>query len=394
MSFLRCKTVDRSKFADTAPGTLVRVATPDPDWGFVPVKIPRNWPLPPHLYRKLISAREKLARLDGAGRYMPASSILLRPLQQREAIASSRLEGTFATAEELLAYGLEPKSPTSTTDPTNAWREVFNYDEALQKGQQALEKLPLSNRVIKNLHSILLSGVRGADRTPGEFRTTQVHIGSDRRFVPSPPNKIEELMHDIEKYMNESEDTLDPLVRSFLAHYQFETTHPFLDGNGRVGRLLLSLMVYKTCGLQQPWLYLSEYFEKNENDYIDALFNVSAQGDWAGWVNVCLNATISEAHDAMDRIDKLLTLKKRYEEKIIKTKGANVRLTQILTSLFASPMVTVPSLAKKIKVTFPTAQADVDKLIGLKILQKSARSNRPQYYIASEIFSVAYVQNA
>jgi Fic family protein len=385
--------VDRSKFIESAPGALVKVATPDPDWAFVPANIPRNWELPTHLYSKLISAREKLARLDGAGRFMPASSILLRPLQQREAITSSRLEGTFATAEELLAYGLEPKNPTSATDPTNAWREVFNYDEALQKGQQALEKLPLSNRVIKNLHSVLLSGVRGADRTPGQFRTKQVHIGSDRRFVPPPPEKIEDLMHDVEKYMNESENTLDPLIRSFLVHYQFETTHPFLDGNGRVGRLLLSLMVYKTCGLQQPWLYLSAYFARHKNEYIDALFNVSAQGNWAAWASVCLNATISESQDAIDRIDKLLTLKKTYEEKINKTKGANIRLTQILASLFASPLVTIPSLQKQFNVTFPTAQADVDKLITMQILRKSSRPHRPQFYIASEIFSVAHMES-
>lgn len=382
--------MDLSKFLEGYPGKLVKVATPDPDWAFVPNPLPRNWALPTELYPKLITAREKLARLDGAGRFMPASSILLRPLQQREAITSSRLEGTFVTAEELLAYGLEPKNPVSTSDPKNAWREVFNYDEALQKGQKTLKDFPLSNGVIKELHNVLLSGVRGANRTPGQFRTRQVHIGADRRFVPSPPERVEGLMHGIEEYMNETEDSLDPLVRSFMAHYQFETTHPFLVGNGRVGRLLLSLMVYKTCGLQQPWLYLSAHFEKNKNEYIDALFNVSAQGNWGAWVNVCLNASIAEAQNAMERIDKLLELKKTYEAKIHAHKGSNVRLMKILTSLLASPMVTVPRLQKQFDVTFPTAQADMDKLIALGILKKSARINKPQYYIAAEIFAAAY----
>jgi Fic family protein len=384
--------LDREKFSGQSPGSLVRVQTPDPDWAFVPAPLPAAWALPTELYPKLISAREKLARLDGAGRFMPASSILLRPLQQREAIKSSRLEGTFATAEELLAYGLEPKDPSSQADPVNSWREVFNYDSALQKGQKTLEELPLSNRAIRELHNVLLSGVRGADRTPGEFRKRQVHIGSDRRFVPAPPADIEDLMGGLETYMNEEEVNPDPLVRSFLAHYQFETIHPFLDGNGRVGRLLLSLMVWKTCGLQQPWLYLSAYFEKHKDDYIEALFDVSTRGNWAGWVHLCLNATIAETQDAMARIDRLLELKKAYEAKINQTKGAPARLHNIVSSLLAGPIVTIPSLAAKFDVTFPTAQADVGRLMRMQILARSTRRTKPQYYIAREIFSAAYME--
>jgi Fic family protein len=382
--------MDKSKFSSQSPGKLVKVSTPDPDWAFVPAPIPRNWSIPVDLYPKLIIARDKLARLEGAGKYMPASSLLLRPIQQREAITSSRLEGTFATAEELLAYGLEPKNPTSQSDPVNAWKEVFNYDKALQKGQERLLKIPLSNRLIKELHSVLLSEVRGSTANPGEFRNHQVHIGANRRFVPSPPEKIQDLMRDIEEYMNDSSDILDPLVRSFLTHYQFETIHPFADGNGRVGRLLLSLMVSATCKLQQPWLYLSPYFEKHKDEYIDALFNVSANGDWKSWVNVCLNATISETEEAMERIDELLTIKKKYEQRIRNSKRSNVRLMQIVNLILASPMVTIPSLMKEFKVTFPTAQADVEKLVALKILQKSARAHKPQYYMAEEIFAVAY----
>jgi Fic family protein len=382
--------MDKSKFSSRSPGKLVKVNTPDPDWAFVPDAIPRNWPLPVDLYPKLIIARDQLARLEGAGKYMPASSLLLRPIQQREAITSSRLEGTFATAEELLAYGLEPKIPTSQTDPVNSWKEVFNYDKALQKGQERLLKLPLSNRLIKELHSVLLSNVRGSTANPGEFRKHQVHIGAARRFVPVPPETIEASMRDIEEYMNEPSDTLDPLVRAFLAHYQFESIHPFADGNGRVGRLLLSLMVSATCKLQQPWLYLSPYFEQHKDEYIDALFNVSAKGDWRSWVNICLNATIAETREAMERIDELLDLKRKYEQKIQKSKGSNVRLMEILNLIMASPMVTVPNLMNHFKVTFPTAQADVDKLITMGILEKSTRIHKPQYYIAQQIFAIAY----
>lgn len=382
--------MDREKFSKNSPGTLVPAHTPDPDWAFIPAQLPRDFELPIELYPKLISAREKLSRLDGAGRFMPASSIVLRPLQQREAIKSSRLEGTFATAEELLAYGLEPKEPASQADPANAWKEVFNYDDALQKGRQMIEKLPLSNRLIRALHNVLLTGVRGADRTPGDFRKRQVHIGSDRRFVPPPAAQVEDLMQDLENYMNESESALDPLLRSFLAHYQFETIHPFLDGNGRVGRLLLSLMIWKTCELQHPWLYLSAYFERNKDEYIEALFDVSARGNWGGWVKICLNATIAETQDAMERIDRLLALRKDYEARISQAKSAPARLHNVLSLLLAQPMVTIPSLVKQFGVTFPTAQADVERLMELKILSPSARRSKPQYYIAHDIFSVAY----
>ena len=275
--------MDVEKFGANFPGSLIPIAGAQPDWAFVPHPIPRGWTLPAELVPLLVDAHQALARLDGAGRYLPGNSILLRPLQQREAIRSSALEGTFATAEELLAYGLEPKDPTSSTDPVNAWREVFNYDEALQLGESLLENLPLSSRVIRKLHATLLNGVRGTDRTPGVFRTNQVHIGSDKRFVPPPPNKIDELITDLESYMNEAV-VADNLIQSFIAHYQFETIHPFLDGNGRVGRLLLSLMIFKKCDIQSPWLYLSPFFDKYKDEYIGCLFNVSTQGDWSAWV--------------------------------------------------------------------------------------------------------------
>jgi Fic family protein len=178
-----------------------------------------------------------------------------------------------------------------------------------------------------------------------------------------------------------------------LAHYQFETIHPFLDGNGRVGRLLLSLMVFKKCALQSPWLYLSPYFDKHKDEYIDRLFSVSTRGDWSGWVKLCLRATIAEATNALTRIDKLIALKAKYEERLGKEPRSSVRLQQIVVSLMSSPMTTIPALAKQFKVTFPTAQQDVRKLINLEILEESRRSSKPQYYIAPEFFQVTYSED-
>jgi Fic family protein len=380
--------MDKTKFQEHAPGELVAIETPDPDWAFVPAPLPRDWTLPGDLVHLLVSARESLARLDGAARYLPGNSILIRPLQQREALRSSALEGTFATAEELLAYGLEPKPPTSSSDPVNSWREVFNYDAALQHGQERLKTLPLSSRVFKELHAKLLNGVRGTDRTPGEYRIRQVHIGSDRRFVPPPPEQIQSQIADLERYMNESQET-DCLIQSFLAHYQFETIHPFLDGNGRVGRLLLALMIYTKCGMQSPWLYLSPYFERYKDEYIDRLFAVSTKGDWAGWVEFCLRATDAEAKDALRRIDKLLSLRAEYESRIAAA-GSPARLRLIAGSLLGTPITTIPGIAKSFNVSFPTAQKDVRKLMELNILTQSERSSKPKYFLSPGYLEAAY----
>lgn len=384
--------MDRAQFLPHAPGSLVPITAPEKDWAFVPAPLPRDWTLPSEHVPLLVDARQSLARLDGAGRHLPSHSLLLRPLQRREALRSSALEGTFATAEELLAYGLEPKVPTSTADPANAWREVFNYDTALQQGQRLLKGLPLSGRVIRELHKTLLDRLRGSDRTPGAFRTRQVHIGSDRRFVPAPPDRVADLIAELEHYMNEPLTT-DCLVQAFLAHYQFEAIHPFVDGNGRVGRLLLALMVQLKCGLQSPWLYLSPYFEHYRDEYINRLFAVSTRGDFGAWVAFCLRATVAESNSALERIDRLLTLKAKYEKKLANAARVSARLQPIVSHLLGSPLITIPALAKQFKVTFPTAQKDVRRLVELGILKESPRPSKPQYYISHEFFAAAYAED-
>ena len=373
-----------------APGKLIRISAPHPDWAFVPGPIPKNWQPTPELVPLLVDARQCLARLDGAARYLPANTYLLRPLQQREALRSSALEGTFATAEQLLLYGLEPKEPTSTSDPANAWREVFNYDSALQRADQLLRHLPIASRVMKELHSRLLEGVRGADRTPGIFRKRQVNIGSDRRFVPPPHDQVEDCIAELEKYVNEPDNT-DPLVRAFMAHYQFEAIHPFLDGNGRVGRLLLAVMIHKACSLQAPWLYLSPYFDNHKDEYIDRLFQVSTRGDWNNWIALCLRGTIEESRNALVRIDNLIRLKDKYEKQLAKARSS-ARLQQIVVHLLSSPVTTISSLAKQFDITFPTAQADVRRLMKLRILKQMAPRGKPMSFLAHEFFKASYLE--
>ncbi|MFZ0007737.1 MAG: Fic family protein [Steroidobacteraceae bacterium] len=382
--------MDVTLFGPNSPGNLIRISAPWPDWAFIPGPIPKNWQPTPELVPLLVDARQCLARLDGAARYLPANTYLLRPLQQREALRSSALEGTYATAEQLLLYGLEPKEPTSSSDPANAWREVFNYDSALQRAEQLLRHVPIASRVMKELHSRLLEGVRGADRTPGVFRRRQVHIGSDRRFVPAPHDQVEDCIAKLERYINEPDNT-DPLVRTFMAHYQFEAIHPFLDGNGRVGRLLLAVMIHRACSLQAPWLYLSPYFDKHKDEYIDRLFQVSTKGDWNSWIALCLRGTIEESRNALMRIDNLIKLKDKYEKQLAKARSS-ARLQQMVVHLLSSPVTTISALARQFDITFPTAQADVRRLMKLRILKQMVPRSKPMSFIAHEFFKAAYLE--
>jgi Fic family protein len=252
--------MDREKFVASKTGTLVPVSTGTPDWAFIPSPLPRKYHVSLDLWPKLAAAKEELARLDGIGRALPDPQLLLRPLQGREALRSSSLEGTYASAEELLLFELDPIEPAAQSDRANDWREVSNYAAAVRLGTRLLDELPLSLRLIRDMHRELLTGVRGRDRDPGEFRRTQVHLGSDRRYVPPPVNQLPDCLDDFERFLNdERAEAIDPLIRTYLAHYQFEAIHPFIVGNGRVGRALLSLRVqvvraFASMAVRQPVL--------------------------------------------------------------------------------------------------------------------------------------------
>lgn len=380
--------MDRTRVSPDSPGDLSKVSV-EPgkdDWAFVPRDLTAADAEPPgELWPLLTDAREGIARLDGAGRYLPGHELLLRPLQQREALTSSSLEGTYATPRQLLLYGLEPREPESDRDPANDWREVYNYGRALAYGQEAIkEGQPLSLHLIRSLHDILLHQVRGEDKRPGEFRDRQVYIGSTRRFIPPPARSVPTCLEAFERFMSTEEG--DPLVRAFVAHYQFETIHPFLDGNGRIGRVLLSLMVFKWCGLQQPWLYLSPYFEQHRDEYIDHLFNVSARARMSEWVRFCLEATIHQTRDAMDRIDRLVNLRSEYLGRL--TQGS-VRLPSLIESLFETPVITITQAQQKYQVSYPTAKSDLEKLAAAGILEE-VEGYYPRAFFAAEIMKVAY----
>jgi Fic family protein len=381
--------MDTSLFSDKSPGKLRKITIPDgSDWSFIPDSLPVHWEIPGSLWPLVVEAHKELARLDGIGRHMPNYELLLRPLQNREALKSSSLEGTYATPEQLFLFEIEPKEAKFANGQMNARKEVYNYGRALRHGQELINEIPVSLRLIKELHKELLRDVRGQERDPGNFRNKQVYIGSDRRFIPPPPPEAMECLYALEKDIHRGND-IEKMIFCFMIHYQFEGIHPFLDGNGRVGRLLLSLMIYKWCDLVSPWLYLSPFFDAHKDEYIDLLFNVSAKGDWSGWISFCLRATIHQAKDAIRRFDKLVSLKDQYRNAVLAC-GGSIRMHRIIDRLLESPAITIPLVGKMFDISYPTAKTDIDTLIKCNILYPAGEVGRPKVFISPEIIETVY----
>lgn len=369
--------MQREDFTEKITGQLVPIGNSPPGLtvSFVPDPLPPKWGWPQALWKPLLEARSCLSSLDGTGRHLPNPEILMRPLQSREAHLSSQLEGTFTDPQQQILFEADPKYPVSGRDPINAYREVFNYRRALRMGMDKDNRLPLSLRLVRELHAVLMDGVRGAQQRPGEFRETQNQIGHPARFVPPPPTHLSDALGSFEKYLH-SEDAFDPLVRAFLAHYQFEAIHPFRDGNGRVGRLLLSLTIAEWCQLSNQWLYMSAFFEKNKRQYMDLLFSVSTQAAWEDWIRFCLEGVVIQAVDAENRCDKLLKLHQDFHARL---KGGSVRLSKLVDSLFAAPVTTVSRYKSMVGVTYPTARSDLKKLEALGIVSLLAGMDELTY---------------
>jgi len=382
--------MDEAKFGDSRTGRLVRISTPVEDYAFIPDNLPPASGFPERLWPLLADAKEALGRLDGIGRTIPDPGLLLRPLQNREALRSSSLEGTYATPEQLLLYEMDPREPRSERDKANEWREVGNYGRALTEGSKLLDEMPICLRLIRSMHKTLLSGVRGRDKAPGEFRRCQVHIGSDCRYIPPPPHELLQCLDSFEKHLHESDERFDPLVRCYIIHYQFEAIHPFVDGNGRVGRLLLALLTYRWCQLSMPWLYMSAFFERYKDEYVDNLFRVSTEGDWERWLEFCLRGTIEQANDATRRCELLGKLRRDYDKRVV---NGSKRAHAIVAGLFENPIITIPRVSVKYDITYPTAKSDVLHLIELGILVELP-DFRPKKFYAPEVFEIAYSEDA
>lgn len=377
--------MDTTKFTEFKTGQLISVAMPEKDFAFIPDDLPPKWDPTPSQWSLIAETEKQLGVLEGVARTLPTPQLLLTPLRTREALTSSRLEGTYATAQELILFELNPKEPSSSMDQKNAWLEVSNYNQALAHGYQKLDKLPFCLTVIKELHRTLLTGVRGAHAQPGEFRNHQVHVGSTRRYIPPPALQMMDCLYKLEKYINE-DDKINKLVKCFIVHYQLEAIHPFGDGNGRVGRVLLSLMIHRLCDLQMPWLYLSPYFERYKDEYIDNMFRVSTDGDWSTWIEFCLRGAREQAKEAVRVCEALQALKIEMHGKESCGSG---RIHAIIDDLFYNPYVTISDLARKNEVSYHTARADVEFLVKNQIL-KPLENMPKKTYVAQAIFDIAY----
>jgi Fic family protein len=334
----------------------------------------------------LSTADRALGRLAGEGRRLPNPHLLIRPFVRREAVLSSRIEGTQATLGELLAAEAGAAVERSPTD----LREVGNYVVALEYGVERVRKLPLSLRTVRELHEKLMRGVRGDMATPGEFRRSQNWIGpagctlADASFVPPPPNRLMDCLGAWEQFLHD--DTLPPLVHAALVHSQFEAIHPFLDGNGRVGRLLITLLLTARGVLPSPLLYLSAWFEATRQDYYARLSGVTERGEWEEWLGYFLAGTAGEAEDALARIVRIDDLLARWRDRVAK---APSRLPDRAIDLFAeNPFWMVNRLAERLDVAFTTAQRAIDRLESAGIVALLGDTKRNRVYCARALLEI------
>ncbi|MEY4686891.1 MAG: hypothetical protein RIR76_914 [Verrucomicrobiota bacterium] len=353
---------------------------------FHPSPLPPEIVWTPKLVRALSHADRLLGRLAGEGRRLPNPHLLIRPFVQREAVYSSRIEGTQATLGELLAAdaGVIPeRSPEDL-------REVGNYVMALEHGLKRLESLPLSLRLVRELHGKLMTGVRGDHATPGQFRRTQNWIGrpgctlADASYVPPPPADLLDHLGQWEDFLHD--ESVPPLVHAALMHYQFEAIHPFIDGNGRVGRLLITLSLCARGVLTEPLLYLSAFFEATRNDYYDGLRGITERGDWAGWLEYFFNGVARQSEDALSRAERINQQLADWREAFAGS-GSKVPL-QLIDLVGSNPFLTPRETERRLGVAYNTVMRAITALEEGGVLTKVGEGKRDRVFCARAILDI------
>jgi Fic family protein len=353
---------------------------------FVPHNLPPKLTWDNAIVNSLSRADFLLGKLAREGSKVPNPHLLMRPFITKEAVLSSKIEGTQATLGEILAANA---GATVKQNPDDL-QEVQNYIKALDYGLDRLGDLPLSLRLIKEIHECLMQGVRGSHATPGEFRRSQNWIGSPgctlntAKFVPPPPENLMDCLGAWEKFLHDR--SLPPLVHIALCHYQFEAIHPFLDGNGRVGRLLIMLLLVEQKMLPSPLLYLSAFFEATRDEYYRQLYNLSAKGTWGEWLIYFLNGVAVQSEDVLSRsvrINELLT-----QWKIAVASGGSGVPLDIVQHLAVNPYFTTNKIAQDLGIAYSTAQRGVGKLEDVGIIQKTNDNKRDKVYCATAILNI------
>jgi Fic family protein len=349
-------------------------------------------PLPPSInwnltiVNALSEADMLLGRLAGEGSKLPNPHILIRPFITREAVLSSRIEGTQATLGDILADQAGITVEIGAAD----LREVNNYIVALHYGIEKLKELPLSLRLLREIHEKLMTNVRGSKAKPSEFRKSQNWIGiagctlAQATYVPPCPDHVMDCLNELEKFLHDT--TLPPLVQIALIHYQFEAIHPFLDGNGRVGRLLITLFLVERGILPTPLLYLSAFFEATRQEYYDRLFAVTQHGSWDDWIVYFLNGVARQAEDALSRASRINVLLDNWHKET--TLLSSSLPSQLIDKLATNPYITIKQTTETIDASYTTIARAIEKLVSLGIVREISGSKRNRVYCAEQILKI------
>jgi len=361
---------------------------------FIPAPLPPDPPIAidDELQALLSQADRALGRLDGSIQTLPDSDLFVLMYVRKEAVLSSQIEGTQSSLNDLLRAEARIYDPDRPADV----REVSNYVAALDYGLERLSDLPISVRLIREIHERLLKGVRGAHLQPGELRKSQNWIGpsgatlNEATFIPPPPHEVPQALSDLEHFMH-AKDSMPALIRIGLTHAQFETIHPFLDGNGRVGRLLITFMLCEQGTLQSPVLYLSHYFKANRTEYYEHLQNIRNDGGWEAWLKFLLRGIADVSQEATDTARAIVSLRETDRDKIINELGRVAgNALKVHELLFRFPLVSVNPVSDMLEVSFTSANRLVERLVDIGILIEAtgnARNRVFQYQNYINIFS-------
>jgi Fic family protein len=379
--------MDIEKFKSSPTGRVIETATNY--WAFIPN------PLPPkgldkfsaELVGILSKADRGIGVLKSLSKLIPNPNLLVAPYVRKEAVQSSRIEGTQASLSDIFYYEASKEKPKHADV-----LEVLNYVRAMNYGLSRLKELPLSLRLVREIQLKLMEGVRGEKMKPGEFRATQNWIGppgcslTDATYVPPPVPEMNESLNQWERFFH-SDDAIAPLIKCALMHYQFEAIHPFLDGNGRVGRLLITFYLYEKGYLEYPILYLSDFFERYRNEYYDLLLGVSQGGNWDAWLKYFIRGVAEQSRVAEETGHKILYLQKKYRQHL-QEESVSTPVFRLLDMLFLNPFVSLPGVSDYLKITWPTAKTSVEHLVKLGILKEVSGRRRSRIYCAEELLNI------
>lgn len=353
---------------------------------FQPSPLPPEINIDARMMELLAAAIRNLNQLDVSSQLIPNADLFVSMYIRKEALISSQIEGTQCTLDDIL-------DPELNTNINLDAADVINYVKAVQYALDRRKTLPLCNCLLREIHAVLMEGVRGEDKNPGEFRRSQNWIGpqgcslKEARYIPPNVEDMIVAMSDLEKYMNYSEE-YDPLIRTALIHYQFETIHPFLDGNGRIGRLLILLYFMETNLLKKPIIYVSYFMKKNQLEYYDRISEVRRNGNYEQWINFFLEAVSTAASDAVISIQTLSNLHEKNIELLPKSKRSKDNLRLVFDYIEQHPIIDIKHTAEALNLSYNTVSAAVKKLVNLKILIETTNAARNRVFAYEEYLQI------